>query len=118
MKVQCILIPNSPSGDLRQESSRLTIGSIYSVASIYAEPSRSTLLQIVSGDRGSLVWVDSSSFVTVNGKLPARWVAEIDSEGGLTLAPAAWLAEGFWEDYFNGVRESIETVEAELAAMY
>lgn len=114
MKVLCTQLPVSPLGEVLASNAWVTVGSKYHVVSILAEPARSVQLQIVTDDGRSLAWFSSTYFATVDETVPDRWVSRIGSGGVLALAPAALLAPGFWEAYYDGEPSAVEAMETEF----
>jgi hypothetical protein len=68
------------------------------------------LMLTVSGSAGSeyLLWSKNqqsigmfspSEFEIVDGSLPGIWMASLDHNGNVALAPQEWLNAGFWERY-------------------
>ncbi|WP_158607472.1 hypothetical protein [Flexivirga caeni] len=55
--------------------------------------------------------------MTVDGAIPESWTARIGEGGVLELAPAAWLALGIWEAYYDGDPTAVDAVESELQAL-
>jgi len=117
MIVTCKKIPMAPDGSAPEASAWVSVGGRYRVVSVLAEPGRSPLVQIVTDDRASLAWFDSTSFETVDGTIPASWTARIGVNGALELAPSAWLASGFWEAYYDGDPVAARAVETELQTL-
>jgi len=116
MKVICTKVPLSPTGEVLDSSPWVTVDAEYDVVSVIAEPARRLLVQIVTDD-GSLGLFDSANFMTVDGAMPESWAARIGEGGVLELAPAAWLAPGFWEAYYDGAPSAVDAVESELQAL-
>ncbi len=114
MKVVCTKLPPLPNGEALDASPWVTVDAEYYVASVLAEPGGQVQIQIVTDDGRSLAWFDSSSFMTVDGTMPDRWCAQIGEGGVLEIAPASWLAPGFWEAYYDGDPSAGDAVEAEL----
>lgn len=52
--------------------------------------------------------------MTVDGELPNSWEAKVEEGGILRLGPAAWIAPGFWEEYFDRAPGAVEAYEREL----
>jgi hypothetical protein len=61
---------------------------------------------------------DAATFVVVSERMPACWVAGLDS-GNLKLAPREWQRTGFWEEYFDHVPAAVaeyDRLKAEILA--
>jgi hypothetical protein len=114
MKVICTKVPPSPTGEALDASPWVTVDAEYDVVSVLAEPDRQVQLQIITDDGRSLAWFDSTNFMTVDGAIPESWTARVGEGGVLELAPASWLAPGFWEAYYDGDPSATDAVEAEL----
>jgi len=117
MKVICTTVPPAPTGEVLDASAWVTVDSVYHVVSVLAEPDRQVQLQIVTDDGRSLAWFESTNFMTVDGAMPESWTVRIGEGGVLELGPAAWLAPGFWEAYYDGDPSAADTVEAELQVL-
>jgi len=117
MKVICTKVPAAPAGEVEVESAWVTVDSEYHVASVLAEPDRQVQIQIVTDDGRSLAWFDSTNFMTVDGAMPESWTARIGEGGVLELGPAAWLAPGFWEAYYDGDPSAADAVEEKLRVL-
>lgn len=111
-----VKVPLSPTGEVLDSSPWVTVDAEYDVVSVIAEPARRLLVQIVTDD-GSLGLFDSANFMTVDGVMPASWTARIGEGGVLEFAPAAWLAPGVWEAYYDGDPSAADAVEAELQVL-
>lgn len=116
MKVICTKVPPSPTGEVLDSSPWVRVDAEYVVVSVITEPARQVLLQIVADD-GSLGLFDSANFMTIDGAIPETWRARIGEGGVVELAPATWLAPGFWEAYYRGELSAIDAVESELDAL-
>jgi hypothetical protein len=56
---------------------------------------------------------EAECFSTVDETIPANWVIRIAELGIFELAPKAWLADGFWEAYYDGDAHAAESVAIE-----
>lgn len=114
MKVICTRLP-SPVHAMELESSYwISVNKEYVVLSLLAEPEGPVRLHLLLDDGCSLGWFDSANFLMVEGSLPSNWDACLNEDGTLELAPPAWLAPGFWEDYYNGDPSASNAVRVEL----
>lgn len=117
MRVICTRLPTAVNGTSLESSPWVTLHAEYIVVGLLAEPNGPVQLHIVADDGRSLAWFDSTDFMTVDGSLSGNWVASIRDRGALELAPAAWLAPGFWESYYDGDPATADAVESELQAI-
>jgi hypothetical protein len=78
------------------------------------------LMLSVSGTGGSqlLLWSNKqqgvglfspNDFNITDASLPAEWVAGIDLNGNIILAPRDWLIPGFWERYHESEVSAVST---------
>ena len=97
-----------------ESSPWVTLDREYAVVSMLAEPGGRVQLQVLTDDGRSLGWFDSTNFMTVDDCIPSNWTARVGEGGVLELAPAVWLAPGFWEAYYDGDAEVADAVAVEL----
>lgn len=117
MRVLCIY-PPSPIDGLRLDVSPwVSVDRDYPVLAVGADFGGRVQLLLLADDGTSLGWFDSKCFLTVDTRLPPSWSARIGEGGGLELAPPAWLADGFWERYYDGEPNAVASVKQELAAI-
>lgn len=48
----------------------------------------------------------ASDFEIVDSHLPAVWIASLDLNGYIHLAPPCWHEVGFWERYYEGEHDA------------
>jgi hypothetical protein len=113
MRILCTKLPAPLDGMFLEASPWVTLHREYFVVSMLAEPGGRVQLQVLTDDR-SLAWFDSTNFMTVDGRLPGNWSIRIGEGGALELAPAVWLAPGFWEAYYDGDVTAADAVADEL----
>jgi hypothetical protein len=94
----------------------VTVDREYTVAAVAAQVEGRVQVQLLN-DTNSLGWFDANCFLTVDPAIPANWTARIGEAGRLDLAPKDWLAEGFWELYYDGDPAARESVDRELAVI-
>ncbi len=114
MKVLCTKLPAPVVGMVLESSPWITLHGEYTVVFMPAEPAGRVQLQILTDDRRSLGWFDSTNFMTVDGSIPSNWTVSVGEGGVLELAPTVWLAPGFWEAYYAGDVTAVEAVAAEF----
>lgn len=117
MTVKCHQLINSITGEIDTSSPWLTIGKTYVVLAVLCEPGRDVLFRLIGDDERTPGLFGSRLFTCVDSQLPLSWGASLSKNGAVELAPEEWLAEGFWEDYFNGVREAEIAFEKGMAAI-
>ena len=81
----------------------LTVGRIYHVIGIEADS-----LRIIS-DYGDPVLFDPEVLTVLDPCEPEDWITEYGEEGERYAYPPQLNGDRFWEYYFNGVREAVET---------
>lgn len=69
---------------------------------------------IWSNAQQSVALFPASEFEIVDDKLSRRWVASLDANGFIYLAPRGWHVHGFWEDYYGGVPSAERVFEDEM----
>jgi hypothetical protein len=111
VRVECIQTRSSTTGERVKKSPWLTVGKTYTVLAISASPGREILLRLIGDDGDTAGLFSSDMFETIDTRLPPTWIAKLDTDGTLELAPAEWMREGFWEDYFNGDPSAISAFE-------
>ena len=81
---------------------------------------------VPSGGSRFLLWSEKQStaalfpvsdFEIMDNRLPSAWVAKVDLNGYLELAPPEWLSADFWERFHNGDPEAEATFKKEVAAI-
>lgn len=115
MKVLCIRLPAPVEGMQLDSSPWITVDREYTVLGALAEFWGRVQLHLLTDDGQSFGWFDADCFLTVDAAIPPNWSARIGEGGTLELAPQEWLAEGFWEHYYDGDPAAQESVERELA---
>ena len=119
MKVKCIKIINSMTGESETINNWLTIGKTYTVLTmsfgIMTSVEKILYLSCQSDDNLTPILFNADQFVTVDDKIPSNWAVLLDESGNLNMAPRKWLRPGFWEDYFNFDPEAERHFESELA---
>jgi hypothetical protein len=123
MRVRCerILSVAGPKEELPPDAdASVAHGEEYTVLSILVDPrseARDAIaLQILDSDGPA--WWPGEMFTTVSTRIPSNWIAVVDELGFLHIAPAAWLTDGFWEQWYEeyyGTRgAALDTYEREL----
>ena len=115
MKVLCVRLPAPVDGMGLDSSPWVTVDAEYTVIGVLAEFGGRIQLHLLTDDGRSFGWFDSDCFLTADPAIPANWSARIGEGGTLELAPQGWLAEGFWERYYDGDLAARESVARELA---
>lgn len=110
MKVVSIPGAKSSVGWLKPEET-LTVLAISNVGA------EGTKYLIWSDEQDSIALFPASDFKIVDSTLSRRWVAGIDANGFIYLAPSAWQMNGFWESYYDGVPSAERTFKDEMAAL-
>lgn len=114
MKVVCVQIP-APTDALEIESSPwVTLNSEYNVVSLIAEPQGRVQLHLLTDDGISLAWFDSEHFRGLDDRLPANWGVRLRGDGVVELGPPAWMAEGFWESFYDSDVSAMDSVSREV----
>jgi hypothetical protein len=114
MKVVCVKLLDA-RGDEVESSPWATLDAEYVVLALEAASGGRVQLRIIGDDGPTPVLFESEMFMTVSPEVPSNWVASIGEGGAFDLAPAKWLRNGFWEDYFNGDPQAVTDFEEEKA---
>lgn len=118
MKVRCIKILDPmavpPFNRETSEHPGVSVGREYVVAFIMAFPGRTPELGILDDRDGGMSRWPVEMFATTSMRVPSNWVAEIDTDGALTIAPRAWLRPQFWHD-LHGDQDASHEVQLEAA---
>jgi hypothetical protein len=86
-------------------STRLTSGETYLVLAMLLATDPGGMQALVLDNTRSPTWFDTTLFSTSTELIPPSWVARIDEDGAVHIAPAAWLESGFWEAFYDGPDE-------------
>lgn len=117
MKVKCIQLIDERSRKPMENSPWLTVERVYHVLSIELDISGLLKFRLI-GDNGTTPALhDASQFEVVNDLIPSTWV--VVSKPGICfeLTPKSWTKAGFWENYFDGMREAVALFELERKKM-
>jgi hypothetical protein len=112
MKVRHVPLPEESSPD-----AWLTAGAIYTVLAVHADALDIRYRLITENELTTPAFHSAKLFEIVNDHIPHTWVINvgIDRSGAsfLELAPAPWVAAGFWEKYFDGDPDARDTFDRE-----
>jgi hypothetical protein len=114
MKVLCTRLPVPVDGLELESSPWVSVGREYTVLAALAEFGGRVQLLLLTDDRRSFGWFGADCFLTVDSTIPPNWSAHVGEGGSLELAPRSWLADGFWERYYDGGPAARESVASEL----
>ncbi|MEV8376573.1 hypothetical protein AB0P21_27765 [Kribbella sp. NPDC056861] len=92
------------------DSPWVRIGQVYTVLEVNASPEHRFAVRLDLGNEAPGLW-DSEMFETTDSAIPSVWVAEFRDGGSLRLAPPRWLAQGFWESYFENDPDAVAVFE-------
>ncbi|WP_278387800.1 hypothetical protein [Pseudomonas oryzihabitans] len=65
----------------------------------------------------SCILMPASKFDIVDDSLSGRWVISLGFSGRIGLFPKAWLADEFWDKFYNDNPEAVEIFWREFEAM-
>lgn len=111
MKVECIQVFSSTTQERIKKSPWLTVGKTYTVLAISASPGGQISLRMIGDDGCTPGLYASHLFETVDVQMPSSWIATVKTDGRLEIAPAEWLRDGFWEEYFDGDAAAMSAFE-------
>lgn len=107
MRVRCtqLIEASGPKrGQRRASHPSIVVGEEYVVLSVMIDGSErdpwKVSLQILEPD-GRPVWRPGRMFETTDTTVPSNWTVELWNDGSLHMAPASWLREGYWEDFWK-----------------
>jgi hypothetical protein len=108
MRVECSRILNAITGEPEERSPWLTIGRTYTVLEVSCPAGREPLLRLMADDGGTPSLHAAIQFKVVSEDLPPSWGAHIRADGSILLSPREW-GPGFWERFFDGDPETVES---------
>lgn len=108
MRVRCLRVSVPGTGVVTDIHPALRVGGEYVVIEVTARPEGSPRLRLFTGANDDPAVWEALDFEVVDGTVPPNWSARIREGGYLSLAPAPWLADGFWEHYFGSKGSSPE----------
>ena len=92
----------SPSDETDHEIESLSLGEHYEVIGIESDSYR-----IIDRDQEPCLY-PSDCFQIIDNTKPAFWITEIGQNGEEYSYPPTWMSSGFFEDFFDGINETIE----------
>lgn len=115
MKVKCIKIYNEITKTFQKSSSWLSIGNEYLVSEVSMRPEREILYRLQGDTNKELPAIyDARQFEVVTNTIPSNWIVIQECDGIITFTPANWSIPGFWENFFDGDQNAIESYRKEL----
>lgn len=106
MRVQCIRLVNSITGEPESSNSWLTVGKEYVVLAVSILPERGAMFRIVGDDGHTPALFEACQFAVTATDIPSIWKVQSGEDNGLEFGPSSWLRRGFWEDYFDGAQNA------------
>jgi hypothetical protein len=70
------------------------------------------MVRIIADEQTTPALFDLSDFEVVDGILPSNWIAD-SSDETFELTPKSWTEPGFWERFFDGDPEALNTFRNE-----
>jgi hypothetical protein len=93
----------------------ITVGKIYHVLSVVLDAHSRWWFRLVGDEDRDVGLFRLEQFEVLSARIPERWVIRWSTNGGtFELSPAAWLALGFWERYFEHDQTAKNEFESEL----
>lgn len=107
MIVRCMLlhVPPCPPDEPEGRRLDLAVGKEYRVIAIESSYYR------LMGESGRPYLYPPSALEIVDNTWDDDWTEEAESDGDVSIGPAALLAPGLFEDYFDGDRAARTTVD-------
>jgi hypothetical protein len=100
-----------------QGSDWFVVGTIYTVLTIQFIRGKFHY-RLLAADSNMPAYHLASQFQAMTRYIPSSWKIEMNPQSDIfTLAPEAWLVNGFWEKYFDGDPGAREIFETELRRM-
>jgi hypothetical protein len=92
-------------GHGRAKPGSLTLGADYVALAIEINPGRPHLVRVITdeGERHAALF-ELADFEIVDGHPSAVWSIS-QSDGDVSLAPATWGADSFWDDFYGDASE-------------
>ena len=87
----------------------LTPGNVYYVIGVEAGDYR------IMNDLGRPYLYPPEDFTIVDGEFPREWRKQVGPDGEAYIYPPSLARPGFFEDYFEGKRKTMETLHQYLA---
>jgi hypothetical protein len=87
----------------------LTPGISYSVLALYVYEDARIELRITTDEGFLPALYKFDMFQIVDGSVPMGWEIIRRRSGGMEITPPQWARLGFWEDFFDGEPEAVET---------
>jgi|SRR5579859_5232163 len=113
MKVRCVRILDEKTNGELLKSSWITVDRIYHVLELYFESKKCVRFRIVGDDGVTPAYHNADQFELVSSIVPPNWIAHFE-KGNFSLSPAQWVANGFWESYFDGNSRAREIFNMEV----
>lgn len=121
MRVLCRKII-SPSGkDLGKNSPWLKVGNEYIVLAIIFAENSGLQIYIQTEDQDEPHFFSLTGFEFINQKIPSSWITKTTETYGrkiMTMLPASWNYESFFEDIENQELKTIELFNQEVEKMH
>ena len=113
MIVKCISLLDA-SGQTVDSSPWLKLKKEYVVLGIEENSLREKcyLVETRSGKLETLGFFSSLAFKIVDKSWPETWVKE-SINGEISIAPRSWQRTGFWEDFYDGESQAVDTYRKE-----
>jgi len=121
MKVLCRKIISPNGKDLGDNSPWLKLGKEYLVLAIVLAENSSMQIYIQTEDNHEPHFFGLSGFEFINQNIPSLWITKIIEVNGrkvMTMLPASWNYESFFEDMENQDLKAIELFNKEVEQMY
>ena len=113
MKVKCIDLRDSDTGESIDRNSWLTTGKTYMVLSVFIGDLSEIEYRLLSDDGCTPAMFKAKQFRVVDNALPSNWVCQHTVGSYFELAPKSWAVNGFWESYFDGDHDALEQFDIE-----
>ncbi|MFE3776318.1 hypothetical protein [Streptomyces sp. NPDC059122] len=96
---------------VRQGAGVLRQGQVYVVLEVYCQSEGPNYFRI-EYRRGEIPPLfDSRLFEIVDSEIHPSWTISTEWDGSLTIAPAAWHKDGFWDEFMNHSPEAVDVYE-------
>lgn len=121
MKVLCRKIISPGGKDLGENSPWLKVGNEYIVLAIVFVENAGIQIYIQTEHHNEPHFFSLTGFEFINQNIPSQWITKITEANGrkvMTMLPASWNSESFYEDMEDQNPRAIELFNKEAEQMY
>lgn len=101
------------SPPITQGADCLTEGREYPVLELFATADGRNMFRIEVFHDELPPLFDSRLFEVIDGQIPAHWSVSAGVRGDITVGPAGWETQGFWDAFIDGAPWAVSLYESE-----